>query len=192
MINFHRENRKPNINRVCDWKVASMFCMADLGCTMGINTLLSADTIIRAVKIAFNRHSMDVPEFQVYFADLPSNDFNTLLWTLPPCLVDDMTEGDGKTAATLDEDNPPASRYYFVSDQGIKICSIFKVLGLRRKQFHCVCLIFLIPTVYLFSQMESVWRRYRDLTTKSNREKFGMLTVPVRTVCMATWRAIPS
>jgi hypothetical protein len=115
MINFHRENQKPNINRVCDRKVAGVFCMADLGCTMGINTLLSVDTIVRAVKIAFNHHSMDVPEFQVYFVDLPSNDFNTLLRTLPPRLVDDMTEGDGKIVAALDEDNPPASRSYFVA-----------------------------------------------------------------------------
>jgi hypothetical protein len=58
---------------------------------------------------------MDVPEFQVYFADLPSNDFNTLLRTLPPRLADDMTVGDGKTAAALDEDNPPASRSYFAA-----------------------------------------------------------------------------
>jgi hypothetical protein len=40
-------------------------------------------------------------------------------------------------------------------DQGIKFCSIFKVLGMRRKQCHCVCLVFLIPAVYLLSQMES-------------------------------------
>ena len=77
-------------------------------------------------------------------------------------------------------------------DQGIKICSIFKVLGMRWKQCHCVRLVFLIPAVYLFSRTESIWRRYRDLTTKSNREKFGMLTVPVRTVRMATWRVVPS
>jgi hypothetical protein len=58
-------------------------------------------------------------------------------------------------------------------DQGIKICSIFKVLGLRRNQCHCVRLVFLIPAVYLFSQMESVWRRYRDFTVKSNKSKLG-------------------
>jgi hypothetical protein len=57
-------------------------------------------------------------------------------------------------------------------DQGIKFCSIFKVLGIRRKQCHCVCLVFLIPVVYLLSQTESVWRRYRDLFAKPNRQKF--------------------
>jgi hypothetical protein len=76
-------------------------------------------------------------------------------------------------------------------DQGIKFCSIFKVLGMRRKQCHCIRLIFLIPVVYLLPQMESVWRRYRDLSAKTNRQNFWMLTVPVhtvRTVCTVTWQ----
>jgi hypothetical protein len=73
---------------------------------------------------------------------------------------------------------------------GIKICSNFKVLGLRRNQYHCVHLVFLIPAVYLFSRMESVWRRYRNFIVKSNRSKL-VLTVPVRTVRTATWRAVP-
>ena len=62
---------------------------------------------------------------------------------------------------------------FWESDQGIKICSIFKVLGLRRKECHCVCLVFLIPAVYLFSRMESVWRIYRDFITESKRSKLG-------------------
>jgi hypothetical protein len=73
-------------------------------------------------------------------------------------------------------------------DQGIKFCSIFKVLGMRRKQCHCVRLVFLIPAVYLLSQTESVWRRYRDLSAKPNRQNFWMLTVPVRTVHTVTWQ----
>jgi hypothetical protein len=64
------------------------------------------------------------------------------------------------------------SRMYHNIDQGIKFCSIFKVLRMQRKQFHCVHLIFLIPVVYLLSQTESVWRRYRDLFAKTNRQKF--------------------
>jgi hypothetical protein len=53
-----------------------------------------------------------------------------------------------------------------------KFCSNFKVLGMRQKWCHCVCLVFLIPTVYLLSQTESVWRSYRDLFAKANRQKF--------------------
>jgi hypothetical protein len=74
-------------------------------------------------------------------------------------------------------------------DQGIKFCSIFKVLGMRRKQFHCVRLVFLIPSVYLLSQTESIWRRYRDLSAKPNKQNFGMLTVPVRTVRTVMWQS---
>jgi hypothetical protein len=59
---------------------------------------------------------------------------------------------------------------------------------MRRKQCHCVRLVFLIPAVYLLSQTESVWRRYRDLFAKANRQNFWMLTVPVRTVRTVTWQ----
>jgi hypothetical protein len=58
-------------------------------------------------------------------------------------------------------------------DQGSKICSIFKVLGMRQKRCHCVRLVLLIPAVYLFSQTESVWRSYRDLFESPNRKKKG-------------------
>jgi hypothetical protein len=57
-------------------------------------------------------------------------------------------------------------------DQGIKFCSKFKVLGMRQKQCHCIRLVFLIPVVYLLCQMDAVWRRYRDLFAKPNRQKF--------------------
>jgi hypothetical protein len=57
-------------------------------------------------------------------------------------------------------------------DQGSKKCSIFKVLGMRRKRYHCVRLVLLIPAVYLFSQTESVWRSYRGLFAEPNRENF--------------------
>ena len=63
-------------------------------------------------------------------------------------------------------------------DQGIKFCSNFKVLGMRRKQCHCVCLVFLIPTVYLLCQMDSIWRRYRDMFIKPNREKIWCWLYP--------------
>ena len=63
-----------------------------------------------------------------------------------------------------------------------------KVIRMRQNQCHCVRLIFLIPAVYLLSQTESVWRRYRDLFAKPNRQNFWMLTVPVRTVRTMTWQ----
>jgi hypothetical protein len=56
-------------------------------------------------------------------------------------------------------------------DQGSKICSKFKVLGMQRKWYHCVRLVLLIPAVYLLSQTESVWRSYRGLFAEPNRKK---------------------
>lgn len=92
-------------------EVDNVFRIADLGCGTGINTLLAVDTIVNAVTLTFIRHSMDVPEFQVHFADLPSNDFNTLFRTLPPL----KGGADGIRAAEHNEDKPPATRCYFAS-----------------------------------------------------------------------------
>ena len=92
----------------------SVFRIADLGCATGINTLLVADTIVTAVKLTFIRHSVDVPEFQVFFADLPSNDFNTLFRTLPP-LREDETSTGLTAPATHDQNKPSATRSYFAS-----------------------------------------------------------------------------
>jgi hypothetical protein len=58
-----------------------------------------------------------------------------------------------------------------------------KVLGMRRNLCHCVRLVFLIPVVYLLRQTESVWRRYRVLSEKSNRQKKGMTVQSVQ----STW-----
>eukprot|EP01018_Ginkgo_biloba_P003391 Gb_02345 [translate_table: standard] len=58
---------------------------SNLGCATGVNTLLAADTIVNFVNQICIRHSIGcVPEFQVYFTDLPSNDFNSLFRLLPP------------------------------------------------------------------------------------------------------------
>jgi hypothetical protein len=61
-----------------------------------------------------------------------------------------------------------------------------KVLGMRRNLCHCVRLVFLILAVYLLRQTESVWRRYRVLSEKSNRQKFDADWAG-RT---ATWQAV--
>eukprot|EP01018_Ginkgo_biloba_P035903 Gb_13765 [translate_table: standard] len=93
--------------------------IADLGCATGINTLLAADTIVKSLKQICIRHSIGrVPEFQVYFADLPSNDFNSLFRMLPPHQLSAATgpqyhaynNGCCLTAAPR-----PASRSYFAA-----------------------------------------------------------------------------
>jgi hypothetical protein len=58
-----------------------------------------------------------------------------------------------------------------------------KPIPLRR-------LVFLIPVVYLLCQTGSVWRRYRILSEKSNRQK-KLLTVQSVQLCMDADVACP-
>ncbi|PQM34298.1 putative S-adenosylmethionine-dependent methyltransferase [Prunus yedoensis var. nudiflora] len=61
------------------------FRIADLGCATGPNTFLAVQTILEAVQPKFgSQNSQTFPEFQVFFSDLVSNDFNTLFKSLPP------------------------------------------------------------------------------------------------------------
>ncbi|KAI3810232.1 hypothetical protein L1987_19843 [Smallanthus sonchifolius] len=61
------------------------FVVADLGCSSGNNTIFIVNVIIEHITKRYEAsgHS-GVPEFSAFFADLPSNDFNTLFQLLPP------------------------------------------------------------------------------------------------------------
>eukprot|EP00253_Pinus_taeda_P027788 PITA_27788 len=102
--------------------VDGVFHIAEFGCATGMNTLLTADTIVTAVKSIFIRHCVDVLEFQVHFVDLSYNDFNTLFRTLPPFRgALEIVSGDGRTGLPTttttmhSEVKPPATRCYFAS-----------------------------------------------------------------------------
>ncbi|GLJ28197.1 hypothetical protein SUGI_0553870 [Cryptomeria japonica] len=79
---------KPILERaICEsmrlkFNVGGVFRIADFGCGSGKNTLLVVDIIVSAVKRSFEEREM--PEFEVYLIDLPSNDFNSLFRMLPP------------------------------------------------------------------------------------------------------------
>lgn len=64
--------------------ITSSFRIADLGCSVGPNTFLAVNNIIEAVaqKYQIKGHS-NLPEIQVFFSDLVSNDFNYLFASLP-------------------------------------------------------------------------------------------------------------
>ncbi|KAG8043836.1 hypothetical protein GUJ93_ZPchr0458g22671 [Zizania palustris] len=84
-----------------------LFTAADLGCSCGSNSLFIVDVIVRRVAEAYESRGRDAPEFQVFFSDLPSNDFNTLFQLLPPLLSpaagsfeECLSAGGGSTPAT--------------------------------------------------------------------------------------------
>ncbi|XP_062115215.1 loganic acid O-methyltransferase-like [Humulus lupulus] len=56
------------------------FSIADLGCSVGPNTLFSVQNILEAVE---SKCQTQIPEFQVFFNDHISNDFNLLFNSLP-------------------------------------------------------------------------------------------------------------
>ncbi|KAJ9136424.1 hypothetical protein P3X46_033504 [Hevea brasiliensis] len=61
-------------------------CLADFGCAVGPNTFTSLQSLIDIVKKKYLSQfpNEPMPEFQVFFNDQPSNDFNTLFRSLPP------------------------------------------------------------------------------------------------------------
>ncbi|XVF82078.1 hypothetical protein PTKIN_Ptkin16aG0015000 [Pterospermum kingtungense] len=59
------------------------FQIADLGCSCGPNTILATRNIVEAVELKFQTQGLISPEFQVFFNDQVSNDFNSLFASLP-------------------------------------------------------------------------------------------------------------
>ncbi|CAN0919241.1 Probable methyltransferase TCM_000336 [Linum grandiflorum] len=63
---------------------ADTFCIADLGCSSGPNTLSIVGDLVEAVDSAARRKStMPLPEIRVCLNDLPTNDFNSVFKSLP-------------------------------------------------------------------------------------------------------------
>ncbi|KAL3616820.1 hypothetical protein CASFOL_039214 [Castilleja foliolosa] len=62
---------------------STTFTIADLGCSVCPNAFYAAQAIIETVKHMFSQYSSEKLEFQVYFNDITTNDFNTLFASLP-------------------------------------------------------------------------------------------------------------
>ena len=62
------------------------FRIADLGCSVGPNTFVAMQNITDAVQLKYQSQGFasQMPEFQVFFNDHASNDFNTLFASLLP------------------------------------------------------------------------------------------------------------
>ncbi|XP_059649765.1 loganic acid O-methyltransferase-like [Cornus florida] len=61
--------------------------VADLGCSTGPNTFIAMQNILQAMKNKYHSQGSlpsEMPEFQVFFNDHASNDFNTVFTSLPP------------------------------------------------------------------------------------------------------------
>lgn len=63
---------------------SSTFRIADLGCSVGPNTFICMQNIIKSIERRYTSKGIQIPEFQVFFNDHVSNDFNSLFANLPP------------------------------------------------------------------------------------------------------------
>ncbi|XP_017416422.2 probable jasmonic acid carboxyl methyltransferase 2 [Vigna angularis] len=72
------------------YRDSSPNCMkvADLGCSVGPNTLLVISNIINIVDTACTHLNCDLPTFQFYLNDLYGNDFNTTIKLLPDFYIE--------------------------------------------------------------------------------------------------------
>lgn len=64
---------------------SKLFTVADLGYSVGINTIIAVENIIESMNLKHQSFgpNQEAPEFQVFFNDHVSNDFNTLFKSLP-------------------------------------------------------------------------------------------------------------
>lgn len=68
---------------MCSSSMAKTFCMAELGCSSGPNTLFVAMEFVKIVSQLCRKHGHDqLPEFQIHLNDLPGNDFNSIFKSL--------------------------------------------------------------------------------------------------------------
>ncbi|KAG0488702.1 hypothetical protein HPP92_007309 [Vanilla planifolia] len=58
--------------------------IADLGCATGANTVSTVEFVVHKLRERYEAECTRVPEFEAFFADLPSNDFNSLFQLLLP------------------------------------------------------------------------------------------------------------
>ncbi|KAK4596889.1 hypothetical protein RGQ29_014788 [Quercus rubra] len=77
-------SQKLDISKFCS--TSNIIRIADLGCAAGPNTFVSVQNLIDAIveKYHFLCPTSPLPEFQVFFNDQDTNDFNSLFITLPP------------------------------------------------------------------------------------------------------------
>ncbi|XP_047061596.1 probable methyltransferase TCM_000336 [Lolium rigidum] len=74
------------VNSATDVYISQMperFTVADLGCSSGPNALCLVEDIVGSIGKISCRSSQPPPEFSVLLNDLPTNDFNTIFFSLP-------------------------------------------------------------------------------------------------------------
>lgn len=64
--------------------------VADLGCATGYNTLATVETVVESLRERYIVELGFEPEFEAFFSDLPSNDFNSLFRSLSGTMSNEL------------------------------------------------------------------------------------------------------
>nr|UMB49606.1 salicylic acid methyltransferase [Lantana camara] len=71
------------------------FCIAELGCSSGPNTLFVAAELIKLIHILARKNGHQLPDFQIQLNDLPGTDFNSIFQSLLPRFRDELSQDMG-------------------------------------------------------------------------------------------------
>ncbi|XVE90989.1 hypothetical protein DITRI_Ditri20bG0119700 [Diplodiscus trichospermus] len=93
-----------NVRPILEESIRDMYCkiapscikVADLGCSSGPNTFQAIYQVIDIIHDICEQAQLNLPEFQVFLNDLPGNDFNAVLRSVP-----DFCEGPKHGAGSL-------------------------------------------------------------------------------------------
>ncbi|XP_031253898.1 salicylate carboxymethyltransferase-like [Pistacia vera] len=83
VISMTKPIREEAITKLYSTSFPTKLVIADLGCSSGPNTTLVVSEFIKIVSNICKKLGNQPPEFQVFFNDLPGNDFNTIFRSLP-------------------------------------------------------------------------------------------------------------
>ncbi|XP_042037662.1 S-adenosyl-L-methionine:benzoic acid/salicylic acid carboxyl methyltransferase 3-like [Salvia splendens] len=91
--------------------ISNRFCIAELGCSSGPNTLAVAAELITTVHQLSRSHGRQLPEFQILLNDLPGNDFNSIFHSLLPQFRAQLDQQMGSKSAPCFVYGVPGSFY---------------------------------------------------------------------------------
>ncbi|KAL0368052.1 UNVERIFIED_CONTAM: Salicylate carboxymethyltransferase [Sesamum calycinum] len=105
---------------------AKSFCMAELGCSSGPNTLIVGMEFVKIVSRLCRKHGHDqLPEFQIQLNDLPGNDFNSIFKSFAPSFHAQLLQELGSSAPHCFLSGVPGSFYGTFCSKISAFCSFF-------------------------------------------------------------------
>ncbi|XP_047974630.1 S-adenosyl-L-methionine:benzoic acid/salicylic acid carboxyl methyltransferase 3-like isoform X2 [Salvia hispanica] len=91
--------------------ISNRFCIAELGCSSGPNSLVVAAELISTVHQLSRSHGLQLPEFQILLNDLPGNDFNSIFHSFLPQFRSQLNKQMGSNLAPCFVYGVPGSFY---------------------------------------------------------------------------------